>query len=80
MLYDMTLVYFYFMVSEKQKYVSSVLRNIGFGLLVPLSSIVFQWIVFRKSLFFGHSLTAVILFILAWLFIAIGYIVLEERK
>ena len=68
------------MISEKQKYVSGVLRNIGFGLLVPLSSIIFQWIVFRKSLFFGHSLTAVILFILAWLFIAIGYMVLEEKK
>ena len=68
------------MVSEKQKYVSGVLRNIGFGLLVPLSSIIFQWIVFRKSLFFGHSLTAVILFTLAWLFIAVGHTVLEEKK
>ena len=68
------------MVSEKRKYVSGVSRNIGFGLLVPLSSIIFQWIVFRKSLFFGHSLTAVILFTLAWLFIAIGYMVLEEKK
>ena len=68
------------MVSEKQKYISGTLRNIGFGLLVPLSSIIFQWIVFRKSLFFGHSLTAVILFTLAWLFIAIGYMVLWENK
>ncbi len=68
------------MVSEKQKYISGVLKNIGFGLLVPLSSIVFQWIVFKKSLFFGHSLPAVILFTLAWLFIAIGYMFLEEKR
>ena len=68
------------MVSEKQKYVSGISRNIGFGLLVPLSSIIFQWIVFRKSLFFGHSLTAVILFTIAWLFVAIGYIILGEKK
>ena len=68
------------MVSEKRKYISGVLRNIGFGLLVPMSSIVFQWIVFKKSLFFGHSLPAVLLFTLAWLFIGAGCLVLVEKK
>ena len=68
------------MVSEKRKYISGVLRNIGFALLVPMSSIVFQWIVFRKNLLFGHFSYAVILFTLAWVFIAAGYVVLMEKK
>lgn len=80
MLYDMTLVYFYFMVSEKRKYISGILKNIGFALLVPLSSIVFQWIVFKKSLFLGHFSHAVIAFIVAWVFIVSGCTVLVEKK
>ena len=68
------------MVSERRKYISGVLKNIGFALLVPLSSIVFQWIVFRKSLFFGHFSHAMILFIIAWLFIGAGFFVLREKK
>jgi len=68
------------MVSERRKYISGVLKNIGFALLVPLSSIIFQWIVFRKSLFFGHSLYAVLLFIISWLFIGTGCFVLMEKK
>ena len=68
------------MTSEKQKYISVTVRNIGFALTAPAASIVFQWIVFRKNLFFGHSVAAMILFTLAWLFIAIGYMVLWENK
>lgn len=68
------------MVSEKQKYISGILRNVGFALLTPAASIVFQWTVFKKSLFLGHSLYAVISFTLAWVFIAGGYIALREKK
>ena len=68
------------MVGEKQKYVLVISRNIGFALTVPLSSIVFQWIVFKKSLLSGYLIPAVILFTLAWLFIGVGFFVLMEKK
>ena len=67
------------MISEKQKYISGFLKNIGFALFIPAASIVFQWIVFKKSLFLGHSLYAVISFTLAWTFIAGGYLALKEK-
>ena len=68
------------MINERQKYNSGVLRNIGFALLAPAGSIVFQWIVLKKSLFLSHSIYAVISFILGWLFITAGNIVLMEKK
>ena len=68
------------MINERQKYNSGVLRNIGFTLLAPAGSMVFQWIVLKKSLFFGHSIYAVISFVLGWLLIFAGNVVLREKK
>ena len=68
------------MITEQQKYTSSLLKNIGFALLTPCGSVAFQWIVFRKSLFLGHSLYAMIAFILAWILIGWGYLELEENN
>lgn len=68
------------MISERQKYISVVSRNIGFALMTPLASIVFQWIVFKKSLFLGNSSYAVVAFLLAWVFIIGGYVELKERR
>ncbi len=67
-------------ITEQQKYMSGILRNIGFALFAPPGSIVFQWIVLKKSLFLGNSRYAMIAFILAWLFIASGYVILQEKK
>ncbi len=68
------------MITEQQKYTSSLLKNIGFALLTPCGSIVFQWMVFKKSLFLGHSWYAMIAFTLAWIFIGWGYLELEENS
>lgn len=67
------------MTTEQQKYFSGILRNTGFALLAPLASIVFQWIVFEKSLFFGNFTFAVLGFIAGCLFILGGYIHLKEK-
>lgn len=68
------------MISEQQKYNSGILRNVGFALLTPVGSIVFQWIMLKKSLLFEHSIYAVISFMLGWLLIFAGNIVLMEKK
>ena len=67
------------MVTEKQKYISGVWRNIGFALLTPLASIIFQWLVFQKYTSFQHLALTVIPFTSGWLFIAYGYILLGEK-
>lgn len=69
-----------FMITEQQKYNSGVFRNIGFAFLAPTGSIVFQWIVLKKSLFLSHSIYAVISFALGWILIIIGNIVLKEKR
>ena len=67
------------MVTEKQKYLSGVYRNIGFALLAPLGSILFQWFAFEKSPYFGHFVPAVIVSVLGILLIATGYKILREN-
>ncbi len=68
------------MITEQQKYTAGILRNIGFALLAPLGSVVFQWVVFKKSLFSGNFLHAVILFVTSWVFILGGYTTLQENR
>jgi len=50
-------------VTEDKKYVSGVLRNIGFALLTPISAIAFQYLVFNQGLFTGHIATSMFSFI-----------------
>lgn len=69
-----------FVITEQKKYISGVLRNIGFALLALSAFIVFQWIVFKKSLFLGHSSYAVVAFLLAWVFVISDYAALREKK
>ena len=66
------------MITEKQKYLSGVYRNIGFALLAPFGSVLFQWFAFEKSPYFGHFVPAVIVSVLEILLIAVGYKILTE--
>lgn len=67
------------MVSEKQKYISTSLRISGFALLTPLGSIMFQWTVFKTALFLGNFTFAVLEFVLGFLVILGGYLILKEQ-
>ena len=67
------------MATEKQKYISISLRTGGFALSTPLASLVFQWVVFKKDLFLGNFNAAMIIFLLGFIFIVIGYLVLKEK-
>jgi len=67
-------------VSEKQKYISGILRNIGFGLMAPIASISFQWLVFQKSTMLSYCAYSVLVFLLGLIFLAGGYTYLEVTK
>lgn len=67
------------MVSEGRKYFSSVLKNVGFALLAPCASLVFQWLVFKKDLSNGHFYLTVLLSILGFVTIFLGYLPIKEK-
>lgn len=68
------------MTTERQKYISGILRNIGFAMFAPAGSIAFQWLVLEKGSYFGRSIEAVIVFLLGWILIRLGYMVLGEKS
>ena len=66
-------------ITEGKKYFSGVLRNIGFALLAPFCSLMFQWFVFKKDVFSGHFYLTVLLFVLGFITILLGYTPLKEK-
>ena len=68
------------MITEQQKYVSSGFRNIGFALLTPFGSILFQWIASKGGAYFEHFWFSVLSLLLGALFMIIGYKFLEDEK
>lgn len=68
------------MISEQQKYISSGFRNIGFALLTPFGSILFQWLVSREGAYFEHFWHSVISLLIGFLILYVGYEYLGEKK
>ena len=68
------------MASERQKYISGILRNVGFALMAPVASITFQWLVLLKGAFWGHFYHSVLVSLVGVVCLAYGFIVLEEKK
>lgn len=68
------------MITEAQKYFSGILKNLGFAFLAPLGSIIFQVIVFKKSLLDGYFFWAMVISLLGCLFFYFGYIPIREKK
>lgn len=68
------------MVTKQQEYISSGFKNIGFALLTPCGSILFQWIVSQKGAYFEHFGFSVVTLILGLLSMYIGYKYLEEKS
>ena len=67
------------MITEQQKYLSGILKNIGFALLAPAASITFQWLVLQKGAYWEHFLHSVLVFLLGVGFLAAGFIILKEK-
>ena len=67
------------MVNKQQEYVSGVLKNIGFAMLTPFGSVIFQWVVFEKGAYFEHFAHSVLIF-LNWLGIYCRWIYMAKGE
>lgn len=68
------------MVNEQQKYDSGILRNLGFALLTPLGSIIFQGIVVKKPIWEGNILIGIIICILGCILLYLGREFLKRKN
>lgn len=68
------------MITEQQKYFSGILRTIGFALLAPACTIIFQWLVLQKGAYWEHFIHSMLIFLLGMVFLVYGFITLREKK
>lgn len=68
------------MLNEQQKYDSGILRNLGFALLTPISSILFQGIVFKKDIFEGNIIVGIIVCVIGCALLYWGRMIIKEKK
>ncbi|MBI3591211.1 MAG: hypothetical protein HY094_07555 [Candidatus Melainabacteria bacterium] len=68
------------MITEEQKYDSSIFRNIGFAFLAPLGSIAFQKIVSNKSISGTSLIMGIIVCVLGLILLYSGRFVLKEKN
>lgn len=71
---------FQIVVSEQQKYDSGVLRNLGFALLTPFGSILFQGIVFKKDIYEGNLTVGIMVCIIGCIMLYLGREAIKEKK
>ena len=63
------------MISEQQKYLSGTFKTFGFTFFAPIGSVLFQLLLFKKSVFEGYFLLSLLL-IISFLALAIPPFVL----
>ncbi len=68
------------MVSEQQKYDSTIFKNIGLAFLAPIGSILFQGIVFKKDIFEGDLNVGIIVCVIGCFLLYLGRIAVKERN
>ena len=67
------------MVSEDKKYISGVLRTFGFASFAPIGSILFQLLVFKKSLLDSYSTFSLLVSLVGVFLLFIGYNIVKEK-
>lgn len=68
------------MITEQQRYDSSILKSLGFAFLTPLGSIIFQEIVFNKSFLESNYVLGIIVLVVGSILIFLGRLQLMEKK
>ena len=68
------------MITEEQKYDSSVFRNIGFAFLTPIGSIAFQAIVLKKPFLESNYIIGIIVLVIGSILIFLGRVAIKEKK
>ena len=72
--------YIFCMISEQQKYISGIYRNIGFAVLAPFGSMVFQYLLFDKTFTLKKILICGAISASSWLLFFLGYNQIMEKK
>ncbi len=67
------------MITEQQKYLSGIFKGIGFAMLTPFGSVIFQWIVSKNGAYFEHFIDSMIVLFIGIVLMGIGYKYLEEK-
>ena len=68
------------MITEEQKYISVIWRNLGFTFLSPFGAIIFQYLVFEKTFKWINVLLCLSISAISWLLFYIGYNSVKEKK
>ncbi len=68
------------MITEEQKYISGIYRNIGFAFLSPVGALIFQYLISEKSFSVIRFLLCGLISAISWIFFYLGYNKVKERK
>ena len=68
------------MITEGQKYISGIYKNLGFALLTPIGSIIFQALLFNKPFLALNIIICALISVVSWLLFYVGYNYIKERK
>ncbi len=71
---------FFTMITEDQKYVSGIYKNIGFAFLSPIGAIAFQYLVFDKPFTIVKLALCLSLSAISWILFYIGYNYVQEKR
>ena len=68
------------MITEDKKYVSGILRNVGFAFLSPVGGMAFQYLLFETKFTIINVLVCIVLALVGWIFFYMGYNNLKRQK
>ena len=68
------------MVTEEQKYISGILKNIEFAFLSPVGAMAFQFLVFDKHFTPLKLSLCLVVSATSWTFFHVGYNYVREKK
>jgi len=66
-------------VTEQQKYISGIYRNIGFAFLSPTGVLILQYLVFEKNFSVIRFTLCILISTLSWIFFYMGYNEINEK-
>lgn len=80
MIFIFNVIYFGLMITEQQKYMSGIFRNIGFAFLAPFGSMVFQYLLFDKIFTIDKVTLCIIISLLSYFLFLLGYNEIRGNK
>ena len=80
MVVKVLVVYFMVMITEGQKYISSILKTFGFACFTPFGSVLFQFMVLNKSMLDGHLILCIMSSFAGSALLFFGYNIVKEKK